>query len=478
MLNPRIITLISGPLTCVLAWLALNSVLESRQALVVGIVAWMLTWWITEAVPMAVTSLLPIVLFPTLGVLSLEKTCLSYSNRFVFLFLGGFIISLAMEKWNLHRRLALGIVNKTGTGANRIIFGFFFASYIISMWISNTATTLMMLPIAASVVGLLVNEENRRSHRGTKNFATSLMLSIAYGASIGGIATLVGSPPNASMAGILDKSFQYNVSFFEWMKFGLPFSLLLMFAAYFLLVKVIFPNRLGRFELGHEIIHAELRALGKWSSAEKKVFLVFVLTALLWILQEPIASMLKPSGVEFTDTAIGIFMAITLFILPAGNGSESRVLEWRDTEKLPWGVLLMFGGGMSLAEAFSGSGLVSELTALMTNSGQTNTFAFVTLLCAVGLVLTALMSNIAMVNIFVPVVGALAVGAGLPPVVFAIPVTIAASCDFMFPMSTPPNAIAYSSGYIHSRDMLKAGIFLNLLSFLLLSALVYLILKF
>jgi sodium-dependent dicarboxylate transporter 2/3/5 len=473
MTSQKILTTAIGPLLFVLIW-SLNPLgLEILQAKVLGVVVWMLTWWITETVPMAITSLLPIMLFPLLGVMSLEKTCLSYSNRFVFLFLGGFIIALAMEKWHLHRRLALNIVNKTGTSANRIIFGFFLASYLISMWISNTATTLMMLPIASSVVLLLVKEDERLTHKGSRNFSTALMLSIAYGASIGGIATLVGSPPNASMAGILDKSFHYEVSFIEWMKLGLPFSIVLLIAAYFMLVKVIYPNNLGKFEMGHEVIQSELSSLGRWSKSEKTIFIIFLLTAILWIVQGPISSWLKPIGVELTDTAIAIIMASMLFILPNGKKEGTSILEWRDTEKLPWGVLLMFGGGMSLAEAFSGSGLVSQITMSMDQMDKSNMFLFVSFLCAVGLIMTALMSNIAMVNIFVPVVGALAVGAGISPVLFAIPVTIASSCDFMFPMSTPPNAIAYSSGFIKSKDMLKAGIVLNILSLLLLMGLVY-----
>ncbi|MBL0316097.1 MAG: DASS family sodium-coupled anion symporter [Flavobacteriales bacterium] len=468
----RLLLLFLGPTLFVLFW-TINPAVDRTTGESHGVVLWMLTWWITEIVPMAITSLLPIMLFPMLGVLSLEKTCLSYSNRFVFLFLGGFIIALAMEKWQLHRRLALNIVNRTGTSANRIVFGFFLASFLISMWISNTATTLMMLPIAGSVVALLVNEEKRLEHRGTKNFATSLMLSIAYGASIGGIATIVGSPPNASMAGILDKTFHYDVTFMEWMKFGLPFSIVLLVLAYFLMVKVIFPNKLGKFELGHEIIQQELKQLGKWKKPERIVFVVFALTAILWIVQGPIATALKPFGIEFTDTAIAIIMASLLFVIPSGEQKQKTVLEWKDTEKLPWGVLLMFGGGMSLAEAFSNCGLVESITGAMNSLDKSNLFLFVSMLSAIGLVMTALMSNIAMVNIFVPVVGALAVGAGIPPVIFAIPVTIASSCDFMFPMSTPPNAIAYSSGYIHSKDMLKAGIVLNILSLLLLMGLVY-----
>lgn len=473
-MNNKSIPLLLGPILPVITVISDISSFGMQPSLVIGMTMWMLLWWITECVPMAITSLIPVIAFPLFGIMSLEKTCLAYSNRFVFLFLGGFMISLAMEKWNLHRRLALNIVNRTGTGADSIIFGFFLASYLISMWISNTATTLMMLPIAASVVTLLTNGKNETNSKGTKNFSTTLMLSIAYGASIGGIATLVGSPPNASMAGILSKSFNYEVSFFEWMKYGLPFSLLLLIIAYFVLVKWIYPNRLGKFELGHEIIHAELKALGKLRSSEFRVFIVFISTALLWILQEPLGKWAKNSGVEITDTSIGLFMASLLFVLPSGNQRE-KILEWKDTEKLPWGVLLMFGGGMSLAEAFSSSGLVQHITSGMTAFDQSNKFIFVSMLCALGLLMTALMSNIAMVNIFVPVVASLAVGAEISPVLFAIPVTIAASCDFMFPMSTPPNAIAYSSGYIHSRDMLRAGVVLNVISLIILMVLVYVV---
>jgi solute carrier family 13 (sodium-dependent dicarboxylate transporter), member 2/3/5 len=465
----RFSSILLGPALFAAAWAVQPFGLDVPQAKVLGVVAWMLTWWIAEVVPMGVTSLLPIMLFPLLGVLSLEKTCVAYSNRYVFLFLGGFLIALAMEKWNLHRRLALNIVNRTGTSANHIILGFMLASYFISMWISNTATTLMMLPIATSVVTLLVNDP--RPSRGTRNFSTALMLSIAYGASIGGIATLVGSPPNASMAGILDKSFSHTVSFFEWMKWGLPFSLALLLLAYWVMVHVVFPNRLGKFELGHTIIQSELALLGPWKREEKIVFGIFITTALLWIVQEPISQVLKPMGIEFSDTVIAVVLGCSMFLIPASNRSEN-LLEWRDTEKLPWGVLLMFGGGMSLAVAFDQSGLVAVITHHMTGLQTGNQFLFVSMLCAVGLIITALMSNIAMVNIFVPVVAALAVGSGVSPEVFAIPVTIAASCDFMFPMSTPPNAIAYSSGHIKSRDMLKAGVVLNVISLLLLMALV------
>jgi sodium-dependent dicarboxylate transporter 2/3/5 len=274
------------------------------------------------------------------------------------------------------------------------------------------------------------------------------------------------------MAGILDKSFQCPVSFFTWMKYGFPFALVFLVIAFVAMVYFIFPNRLGKFALGHELIHAELTKLGAWSREEKVTFGVFVSTAVLWIVQEPISTVLKPMGIEFSDTTISIIMGSSLFLLPSKREGK-QLLEWRDTAQLPWGVLLMFGGGMSLAAAFDHCGLVQTVTATMQSLDSTNLFWFVSMLCAVGLIITALMSNIAMVNIFVPIVASLAVGAGISPELFAIPVTIAASCDFMFPMSTPPNAIAYSSGYIRGKDMLKAGIVLNVISLGLLMVLVW-----
>ncbi|MFY8137820.1 MAG: SLC13 family permease [Flavobacteriales bacterium] len=475
----RTLSLIAGPLVFLIFCFLPIPGLEPIASKTIGVIAWMLIWWITEAVPMGTTSLLPVAVFPLFGILSIEKTCLAYGNKYVFLFMSGFIIALAMEKWNLHRRLALSIVHRTGLGADRIILGFYTSSYLISMWISNTATALMMFPIASSVIALLLHEDKKLHGKKEKNFALTLMLSIAYGASIGGIATLVGSPPNAAMAGILSSdTFNTTVSFFDWLKFGLPFSFILFISSYFLLVKVIFPNKLGEFSIGNNIIRDELDKLGSWKKEEKRVFVVFVLTAILWILQEPIAKWFPSENIQVTDVGIGMVAAIMLFIIPSSKPTESRLLEWKDTEKLPWGVLLMFGGGLALSEAFKFSGLIEKVTELMSGVDQSNTFVFVSLLCLVGLVLTALMSNLAMVNIFVPIVAALAVGAGVDPILFAIPVTIAASCDFMFPMSTPPNAIAYSSGHIKAADMLKAGIILNILSFILLSALIWVATQF
>lgn len=443
--------------------------LDYAASCTIGTIAWMLVWWISEALPMGATSLLPIIIFPLTGIMSIEKTCIAYGNKFVFLFLGGFIIAIAMEKWQLHRRIALNIVNITGTGANNIIFGFLLSSFLISMWISNTATTLMMFPIATSIVAILIKKENNHLSKGEKNFSLTLMLSIAYGSSIGGIATLVGSPPNAAAAGILSSdSFNAPITFFDWFKIGFPFALALMLLTYFFLVKIIYPNRLGKFEEGTSIIQEELKKLGKPTTGELRVFVVFVATALLWILADPISTLLKPYGVELSDVVVSMIAAVALFIIPSSASDKKPLLDWKDTERLPWGVLLMFGGGLAMAEAFKNSGLIEQVTSLMKIFESGNMFVFVSILCFTGIILTALMSNLAMVNIFVPVVAALALGAGIHPAIFAIPVAISSSCDFMFPMSTPPNAIAYSSGYVKASQMLKSGIVINLVSFILL----------
>jgi sodium-dependent dicarboxylate transporter 2/3/5 len=438
-----------------------------QVAMVLGILIWMLAWWLLETVPMAVTALLPILLFPVLGISTMEAACAPYGDKYVFLFLGGFLMALALEKSQLHKRFSLSLVLITGTNASRIILGFMLSSWFISMWISNTATTLMMFPIALAVSNLFHTDEAIHS-RSIRNFRLSLFLGIAYASSIGGMATLIGTPPNAAAVGILSETFHREISFAEWMLYGTPFSLALLLLAYYFLTTWIFPVRIAKFEKGHTFIQHELQQLGAFSKSEKHMLIVFCVAVFLW-LSEGIFKSFFPAY-PFSDVWVAMAAGVSLFIIK-GNEQEP-MLHWDDTSRLPWGILLMFGGGLSLAMAFKKCGALDMLTTHLASLQGLSADAYLILLCGIGLILTAFMSNLAMVTIFVPVVAALAQTRGIDPLVFAIPVTISASCDFMFPMSTPPNAIAFSSGHIRPAEMLRAGIVLNIISFLLLVLLV------
>ena len=429
--------------------------------------AWMLAWWLMESVPMPVTALLPIVLFPLLGIASMEESCKPYGDKFIFLFLGGFILALALEKTALHRRFSLNLVLRTGTRPNQIILGFMLSAYIISMWISNTATTLMMFPIALAVSELL-GAGAETSHRAARNFRILLFLGIAYASSIGGMATLIGTPPNAAAAGILSETFNRPVGFAEFMAYGFPFSVILLLLSYFILTRWIFPTRLETREKSSEFIRNALRELGSADRSSRMVLWVFALAIIMW-LTEGSHRQLWPAS-PISDVWIAMTAGIVLFLLPGND--QKPVLEWSDTQRLPWGILLMFGGGLALAQAFKSSGTLQMLIDALQGLQQMPLGYFMIILSAVGILLTAFMSNLAMVTLFVPVVAMLAVERGVDPLLFALPVTLSASCDFMFPMSTPPNAIAFSSGYIKATDMLRAGLILNLLSFLLLIGLI------
>jgi sodium-dependent dicarboxylate transporter 2/3/5 len=425
--------------------------------------AWMLSWWLMETVPMAVTALLPIVLFPLFGISSIEQACAPFGDKFIFLFLGGFLLALALEKSGLHKRFSLSLLKITGNSASKIILGFMLSAWFISMWISNTATTLMMFPIALAVSNLFDKSEET-SNKKIRNFRVSLFLGIAYASSIGGMATIIGTPPNAAAVGILNKTFGREISFTDWMLYGLPFSLLLLFLAYWAMTNFIFPLKNEKFDKGRDFILEELSKMGKWKTNEKRILIVFAAAIALWLSEGMIRSVYP--NYPISDVWIAMVAGISLFLIP---GEESKpLINWEDTRNLPWGILLMFGGGLSLAMAFKESGTLKMLTDSLATLNYLDDRLYLIVLTGIGLLLTAFMSNLAMVTLFVPVVAALAVNKGIDPMYFAIPVTLSASCDFMFPMSTPPNAIAFSSGHIRSKEMLKAGIVLNLISFLLL----------
>jgi sodium-dependent dicarboxylate transporter 2/3/5 len=438
---------------------------------VLAMASLMLIWWISEAVPIAVTSLLPLVLLPSMGVAKLEAAAAPYANPVVYLFMGGFVIALAMEKWALHKRIALQIVNLTGTNANGIIGGFMMATAFISMWISNTATAIMMLPIGLSIITLMQNQisPDKENEKGLRNFSISMMLAIAYGANIGGTATIIGTPPNVVFAGYMRENFNVEVTFLTWMMIGTPFAIILLIFTYFLTVKVLFPNNLGNFGGAKEIINSELKELGPMTTGEKLTLFIFISTALSWIFRLQIDAIFP--SIKISDTTIALVAAMLLFIIPVSLHKKEFLLNWSDTEKLPWGILLLFGGGLSLADSLASTGIINVIGDQFKGLDSEG-WVFIIGLSTVSLFLTEVMSNVALVTIFLPVVGAIAIGAGIPHIQLCIPVTIAASCAFMFPMSTPPNAIVFASGRITIGQMAKAGFILNLITILVIAFLV------
>lgn len=440
---------------------------DAWQVLAMAIL--MLGWWVTEALPLPVTSLVPLVLLPLMGVSQAKEVAPFYGDPIVFLFLGGFLLALAMEKWNLHRRIALTIVSLTGTNANGIVLGFMVATAVMSMWISNTATTIMMLPIALSIITLLTDSQlangSAAQAAGMANFSKTIMLGIAYAASLGGMATLIGTPPNVVFKAYMVNN-GYHVNFFEWMLVGVPLMILLVALTYFMNVKIMYPNRLGKFEGARELIANELAVLGKPSKAEKRVFWLFMVTVLLWTS----ASFINKAwpGLKIGDEMIAIAAAIALFLIPVDFKKGVFLLDWGSTSKLPWGILLLFGGGLALADALYKTGLI-DLIGGAFHDNQVSRVLFVLALTAATVLLSEAMSNVALVVVFLPVVSGIAQGVGIEPIHLAVPMTLAASCGFMLPMATPPNAIVFGSGHLKVMDMVKSGFWLDILSILIIA---------
>ncbi|QBA64935.1 SLC13 family permease [Muriicola soli] len=431
---------------------------------VIATASWMIIWWITEAVSISVTALLPLVLFPSLNVMEISEVGSNYGSPIIFLFFGGFVLALALEKVNLHKRIALTIIRITGTTPNKVVLGFMIATASLSMWISNTASTVVMLPIAMSVIGLLINDADGFT-KDDKNFALSVMLGIAFSANAGGIATVIGTPPNSVLIGLLENQYQIEISFLKWMTFGLPFSALLLFICYWVLVKWMFPNKQLQFSASRKVIQDELIKLGPTSGKEKMVLAIFGVTVFLWVFRTVINGIFPSLGLS--DTIISMTGAIALFSLPYNLRKGDFIIQWNDTSKLAWGILILFGGGLALANGMSSSGIVDVVSEAIAQSELSILFT-VSLLILLMLFMTELMSNVALVAVLAPVVAGIAIGLGIPMLHVLIPVTIASSCAFMLPMATPPNAIVFASGFIEVHQMARAGIILNLISVVLL----------
>jgi sodium-dependent dicarboxylate transporter 2/3/5 len=430
----------------------------------------MATWWISEAIPIAATSLIPIVLFPVLGISPIGDATTPYANPLVFLFMGGFIIAIAMQTWNLHKRIALNIVNVMGVKPSSIIIGFIIASAFLSMWVSNTATALMMLPIALSVLQLVENKRDNDSEKPViTNFEIVLLLSIAYACNIGGIGTLIGTPPNALMAAFMLENYGIEISFAQWMMVGVPLVILLLPIMYLLLSRIIFPIKMKELPGGKSIILNQLEKLGKITKPEFRVAIIFTTTALFWIFR-PLISEIIPG---LSDAGIAITAGVVLFVVPNGKGTGGMLLQWNNLRDLPWGILILFGGGLSLASAISSTGLAAWIGQGV--SGL-DTLPIILLLLVVILIvvfLTEITSNTATAAAFIPILASSAVGIGQNPFLFVIPAAIAASCAFMLPVATPPNAIIYGSGKVSIPQMAKAGIWLNIIVSLILSIACY-----
>tara|TARA_R110002051_G_scaffold105833_4_gene178910 strand:- start:2839 stop:4296 length:1458 start_codon:yes stop_codon:yes gene_type:complete len=466
------LALVLGPLSFILFYFFPSPTgMPENAYLMLGITIWIAIWWISEAIPIAVTSLLPIVLFPISGVLDIGATTSAFGDKYVFLYLGGFILAIAIEKWNLHKRIALNIIRLIGTNIYRIILGFMVATAFLSMWISNTATAVMMLPMGMSIVSVLKDNPTTLENENSI-FGKTLMLSIAYAASIGGIATLIGTPPNLVFAGFVQKTYGIEISFGQWIQFGLPISIVLLIIAWYYLTRIAYKFKQVEFPGGKEEINRLLVQIGPIKKEEKAVLFVFTLTAFCWITRSFILQNFIP-GID--DTAIAICSAIVLFIIPSSKKGDALVV-WEDAVKIPWGIILLFGGGMALAAGFQTTGLALWLGNQMSLLEGISLFLLVLIVVAAVNFLTEVTSNLATTAMLMPILAPIALNLEINPFILMVATTVAASCAFMLPVATPPNAVVFGSGYLKISDMIKSGFWLNVISIILLTLMVYFVL--
>lgn len=472
--------LIAGPL--LFAWLLLLPVpdgMESPAMCVAAVAVLMAVWWITEAIPLSATALLPIFLFPVMGVMDGSAVTQPYANHLIYLFLGGFLIAVSIEKWNLHKRIALHTLRIIGISPRRMVLGFMLATAFLSMWISNTAATMMMLTIGLAVLHQITEEIDQRkeleidTRRGHFRFGTSLMLGIGYSASIGGVATLVGTPPNAIFAGVLEKTYGMSISFLDWMMFGLPLAMVMLVFAWLYLTRFAYPSEIDHLPGGRELVMLEIKRLGPMLRQEKQVLLVFGCVAVLWILRGlfdlEAFRMIK-------DSTIAIGGAMLLFVIPSDLKKREFLLDWKTAVTIPWDILILFGGGFALAQGFSDSGLTHFLAQQLSSLVDVNIVLVVAAVTTLVIFLTEITSNTATATLSLPIMAALAGAMQVHPYGLMISSTLAASFAFMLPVATPPNAIVFSSRYIEITQMVRAGIWLNLFGVVLITTFVVILL--
>ncbi len=469
----RIFSFWLGPVLFFLLLLLNPFGLDAKACKVVAIAALMITWWIGEALPMPAVALIPLVLFPLMDIATISKTAAPYANEVIFLFMGGFMIGLAIEKWNLHKRIALNIVRITGTSGDRIILGFILSTGFISMWLSNTATTMMMFPIAASVISVV--QAGKIDQKKASAFSLCIMLSIAYASNFGGIATIIGTPPNVAYASFINKHYGQDISFAQWMVVCTPIAILLLIALYIVMVKWLYPNRIAASDELKEMIHGNLRELGPMTVPEKRVMAVFLITAGLWITKDLINEL---KWFRLDDNMIAVSGALLMFVLPAGTreGNGKKLLEWDDTRKMAWGILLLFGGGITLANALQDAGLIELLGKGIARYSGTNLLLIIIVVTVVSIFMSEIMSNIAQVIVLAPVVTGIAEALHMNPFILGIPMTLAASAASMMPMGTPPNAIVFASGHIQLKQMIRVGFVMNIVSIILIVLFSYFVL--
>ena len=467
-LNHKTIGLILGPCLMATIWLSEPPKDLSIEAWrVAGIACLMGVWWATEAIPLVATALLPMALGPLMGILPAKEMSLAYASPTIYLLLGGFIVALGLERWNLHKRIALNVLIKAGQKPGTIIGGFMLATALLSMWISNTASTLMMIPIALSIASVIAPKyDTNFDHR---NYTTVLLLGVAYAASIGGVGTLIGTAPNILVAGYLYEAYGIEISFATWAMFGLPMVAILLPAAWFLLTKLIFPVRLPSNSAAQNFIASSLQELGQISRPERRMLTIFICVALSWMFRSFLNQI--PGLENLSDTAIALIGALALFIIPSGDGSP--LMTWGWAKRLPWDVLLLYGGSIALASIVSSTGLGAWLGDHLLPFTLWPELALIALIVIVVLLLTELLNNSATVAAFLPVLGALADARDMDPIMLALPTALAASCAFMLPVATPPNTIVFGTGRITLGSMVRGGAGLNMLAIIFIPFTVY-----
>ncbi len=439
----------------------------------------MATWWMCESIPIPATSLLPLALFPLLGIMHTKNAAAPYASHLIFLFMGGFIIALSMQRWNLHRRIAMNIVKVVGFSPGRLIFGFMTATAVLSAFVSNTATTVMMMPIGMAIITHVVEEGKREGLDKEIDFSPekfafglNLMLGIAYAASIGGVATLIGTPPNTVLAGYLMKTYNYEITFANWLLVGVPLVVVFLPLCWLWLTRFANPMKLKKVPGGKDLIEAELAAMGRMNKGEQYTAVVFALTAIGWMFRKQL-DFLFPDPKLVTDATIAMAGALVLFVIPISRKTNEFVMNWHWAAKMPWGVLILFGGGLSMAAGFKTTKLADWIGNQVSLLDTAPILVLVLAVATLIIFLTELTSNTATSAMVMPILSAVAIGLGQNPLLLVVPAAIAASCAFMLPVATPPNAIVFGSGYVTIPQMVKSGFGLNIVGIIITAIVTY-----